>query len=82
MRAVARDIDNALVPDAWKRARIVHLGPLVQEVNSNVVDLFPDALVGVTPQGWMRPVGRVGAGHSLRCGIRRLRLCGRSRLSF
>ena len=54
VRAVASDIDNALVPDAWKRARIVHLGPLVQEVNSNVVDLFPDALVGVTPQGWMR----------------------------
>jgi len=75
VRAVASGIDNALVPDTWKGAPIVHLGPLVQEVNANVVELFPDALIGVTPQGWMRQwdeTGRVTpthwnpSGHTLR----------------
>jgi len=66
VRAVASDIDNALVPDAWKRARIVHLGPLVQEVSASVIELFPDALIGITPQGWMRQwdeSGRVTPTH-------------------
>jgi sugar/nucleoside kinase (ribokinase family) len=54
VRAVAERIPSSLVPDAWRHARIVHIGPLAQEVDSDIIDLFPDSLIGVTPQGWMR----------------------------
>lgn len=54
VRAVASEVDNSLVPDEWKEARIVHLGPLVQEVQPAIIDLFPNSLIGITPQGWMR----------------------------
>jgi len=43
-----------LVPDAWRNPAIVHLGPLAQEVEPTLVRNFPSALIGVTPQGWLR----------------------------
>jgi len=42
------------VPEAWKNSAIVHLGPLVQEIDDSVADCFPKALLGLTPQGWLR----------------------------
>ncbi len=42
------------IPPAWQRARVVHLGPLAQDMPATVASCFPDALIGVTPQGWMR----------------------------
>ncbi len=54
IRAVAEPIQPADVPEAWRSAPIVHLGPLAQEMEEEIVRLFPDALIGVTPQGWMR----------------------------
>lgn len=54
VRAVASPIARSLVPPEWTQARIVHIGPLVQEVDPNIVDLFPNSLIGITPQGWMR----------------------------
>jgi hypothetical protein len=54
VRAVAERIESAIVPMAWRQARIVQLGPLAQEVDVDIVDLFPQALIGITPQGWMR----------------------------
>jgi len=38
----------------WRAAPIVHLAPLAAELEPDLVELFPDALLGVTPQGWMR----------------------------
>ena len=59
--AVLRPVD---LPEEWRQARIVHLGPLAQEVAPEFVDLFPpETLIGVTPQGWLRcwdGAGRVG----------------------
>ena len=60
VRAVASEIDNALVPEEWKQARIVQLGPLVQEVRPDIVALFPHSLIGITPQGWMRQWDETG----------------------
>lgn len=54
VRAVADSITPKDVPEAWRSAPIVHLGPLAQEMDEAIVDLFPKALIGVTPQGWMR----------------------------
>lgn len=42
------------IPVAWRNAPIIHLGPVAQEVPESLVYAFPGALIGVTPQGWMR----------------------------
>lgn len=39
---------------------IVHLAPIAQEVDENWIDQFPGALIGVTPQGWLRHWTRSG----------------------
>jgi sugar/nucleoside kinase (ribokinase family) len=42
------------VPDTWRRASILHLGPVAQELPAEAADGFSPALLGLTPQGWMR----------------------------
>jgi hypothetical protein len=42
------------VPSTWRTAPIVHLAPVADEVDPALVESFPNALLGVTPQGWMR----------------------------
>lgn len=52
------------LPTAWRHAPIVHLGPVAQEVDPKYVREFSPALLGLTPQGWMRSwdaEGRVSA---------------------
>lgn len=51
---VAANLDFNLVPDPWRNTPIVHLGPLVQEVEPSLVRNFPTSLIGLTPQGWLR----------------------------
>lgn len=54
IRTVAPRLDYYHVPEPWRSAPIVHLGPVAQEVEPSLVRNFPAALLGVTPQGWMR----------------------------
>jgi sugar/nucleoside kinase (ribokinase family) len=54
LRARAASLGVADVPPAWLKARIVLLGPLAQEVAPELASAFPDALIGATPQGWLR----------------------------
>ena len=54
IRAQARVLTCPDVPEEWKASPIVHLGPVAQEIDAEIVDCFPDALLGLTPQGWMR----------------------------
>lgn len=42
------------VPIEWQRAAIVHLGPIANEIESNMIRLFSNSVVGLTPQGWYR----------------------------
>ena len=42
------------VPNAWRTAQIVHLGPILVETHLELMANFPDALIGMTPQGMMR----------------------------
>lgn len=42
------------VPSHFLTSKIVHLGPMAQETDPAIIELFPDAFIGVTPQGWMR----------------------------
>ncbi len=45
------------VPDSWRDAPVVHLGPILGETPESLAFAFPDAIMGVTPQGWMREWG-------------------------
>lgn len=42
------------IPSAWRNAPLVHLGPLAGEISTELACGFPNSMVGVTPQGWMR----------------------------
>lgn len=42
------------IPDSWRAAPLIHLGPVLHECSLEMVDAFPQSRVIVTPQGWMR----------------------------
>jgi sugar/nucleoside kinase (ribokinase family) len=42
------------VPRAWLTTPIVHLAPVADELDADLATIFPKAIMGVTPQGWMR----------------------------
>lgn len=54
VRAVATPLVPEQLPAAWRLAPVVHLGPIAQEVDIRFLEAFEEALVGVTPQGWLR----------------------------
>jgi sugar/nucleoside kinase (ribokinase family) len=54
LRAQANRINFNHVPRSWRNASIVHLGPIANEMDSSLPVNFSPALLGVTPQGWMR----------------------------
>ncbi|MBN1888776.1 MAG: hypothetical protein JW850_12345 [Thermoflexales bacterium] len=60
LRATAAPISLDDVPALWRQASLVHLGPVAQEVDPALVTAFPAALVGVTPQGWLRAWDETG----------------------
>ena len=51
---VARSITAADIPADCRRADVVHLCPIAQELDSSLIALFPNSLRVATPQGWMR----------------------------
>ncbi|MCK6538927.1 MAG: PfkB family carbohydrate kinase [Anaerolineales bacterium] len=51
-RAARIELDR--VPDSWRTASIIHLAPIADEVDSVLPEGFSPALLGLTPQGWMR----------------------------
>lgn len=59
----ASTLSPAAVPGAWRKADIVLLGPIAQEVPPDLADLFPDSLLGVSAQGWLRAWDRQGMVH-------------------
>ena len=54
LRAAGDPIVLSDIPAAWRSAFIVLLGPLAQELDAGIIGQFPDSLVGVSPQGWLR----------------------------
>lgn len=50
----AARLGSAAVPAAWRSAPIVHLAPIACELEPELVRAFPNSLLGLTPQGWMR----------------------------
>jgi sugar/nucleoside kinase (ribokinase family) len=51
-RAERLSFDN--VPDSWRKAPIIQLGPVAREVDAVLPDSFTPSLLGLTPQGWLR----------------------------
>ena len=54
LRAQAERIDFSIIPELWRNASIIHLGPIAHEMNSSLPKEFSPSLLGITPQGWMR----------------------------
>ena len=57
LRARGETLRSEDIPDSWLNAPIVLLGPLAQEIPSELVQLFPrrqGAIIAATPQGWLR----------------------------
>ncbi len=54
LRALATRINFDSVPESWLNASIIHLGPIADEMDSVLPERFSPALLGITPQGWMR----------------------------
>jgi len=57
LRARADMLQVEDVPESWRDAPIVLLGPLDQELSPELVRLFPrrpGAIIAATPQGWLR----------------------------
>ncbi|MCP4142368.1 MAG: ribokinase [Chloroflexi bacterium] len=50
----AAQIDFEQVPDIWRRTAIIHLAPIAQEIKPQLPKDFSPALLGLTPQGWLR----------------------------
>ncbi|NJC98944.1 MAG: ribokinase [Anaerolineales bacterium] len=64
LRARASNINLQRVPQNWRDAPLIHLGPIADEMESDLPDGFSPSLLGITPQGWMRQwdsEGRVSA---------------------
>jgi len=54
LHTASQPITREVIPAAWRAAPLIHLGPVLGETPEELVDAFPGALLGVTPQGWMR----------------------------
>ena len=50
----AKMISFENVPDVWRKASIIHLGPVAQEIGVQLPKDFSSSMLGITPQGWMR----------------------------
>ena len=54
LRARATRVDFNNVPESWRGASIIHLGPIADEMDAILPKSFSPSLLGLTPQGWMR----------------------------
>jgi sugar/nucleoside kinase (ribokinase family) len=61
VRATARPIGVADLPEDWRAAPLVLLAPVLQEVDPALATAFADAAIGAEVQGWLRAVDRRGA---------------------
>lgn len=66
----AGPIDPRGLPPHWRNARVIHLGPIAQEIDPKQTGGLTPSFLGCTPQGWMRDWPRATGGlvklHHLR----------------
>lgn len=70
IRAWAGPIDLRGLPPHWRNARVIHLGPIADEIDPKQTLALTPQFLGTTPQGWMREWPRATGGrvhlHQLR----------------
>jgi sugar/nucleoside kinase (ribokinase family) len=71
IRHWAGPIDLRGLPPHWRNARVVHLGPIAQEIDARETGALTPDFLGATPQGWMREWPRETGG---RVNLRHLRI--------
>ncbi len=49
------------VPDTWRQAPIVHFAPIAQEIDLDLLRIFPESMICLTLQGWLRSWDAAGA---------------------
>lgn len=67
----AGPIDLRGLPPHWRNARVIHLGPVAQEIDMRQTGSLTPGFFGATPQGWMREWPRATGG---RVSLHHLRL--------
>jgi len=63
IRQWAGPIDLRGLPPHWRNAKVVHLGPIADEVDPRQASGLTSQFLGVTPQGWMRDWPRSTGGR-------------------
>jgi sugar/nucleoside kinase (ribokinase family) len=58
----AGPIDLRGLPPHWRNAKVIHLGPIADEVDPRQASGLTSQFVGATPQGWMRDWPREAGG--------------------
>lgn len=62
VHSIAPPLDYYHVPQLWRQAPMVHIAPVLHEVNPTIARNFPEAQILLTPQGWLRqwtPEGKI-----------------------
>jgi hypothetical protein len=54
LRAQAAPLSATAIPPDWQNAPVVHLAPLIHEIEPTMLAALGGSFVGVTPQGWLR----------------------------
>lgn len=54
IHAIAERLTAEHLPAGWERAKVVQLAPIANEVAPEMIYLFSNSIVGMTPQGWLR----------------------------
>lgn len=54
LHARAAELYGRILPQSWLDTPIVHLGPVMNEIDPSIIRKFPNSLIGLTPQGWLR----------------------------
>ena len=56
--SVAENIIKEDVPKLTQPPKIIHLGPVADEVDPEIMTCFPNSLKCLTPQGWFRAINK------------------------
>lgn len=70
IRHWAGPIDLRGIPPHWRSAKVVHLGPIADEIDPRHVVGMTSGFLGVTPQGWMRDWPRERGGQVKHVSLR------------
>lgn len=54
IKSISETIKPEHIPEEWINTGIVYICPVANEVEPSIVHSFPNSIIGVSPQGWMR----------------------------